>query len=73
MIQLALNCFINGKVNEETLKLLGDLDYINIDVLDDQLFKTLIQFKTSVVKTKCGLTIARFAPWNKFTLLHVKS
>ena len=72
LIQLVLNCFINGKVNEETLKLLGDLDYINIDVLDDQLFKTLIQFKTSVVEAKCGFTIAGFAPWNKFTLLQVK-
>ena len=53
------------------MKLLGDLDNINIDVLDDQLFKTLIQFKISVVKTKCGFTIAGFAPWNKLTILQV--
>ena len=68
---LVLNCFINGKVNEETMKLLGDLDNININVHDDELLKTLIQFKTSVVKTKCGFTIAGFAPWNNLTLLQV--
>ena len=71
LIQLVLNCFINGKVNEETVKLLGHLDNININMFDDQLFKTLIQFKTSIVKTKCGFTIAGFANWNNLTLLQV--
>ena len=39
MIQLILNCFINGKLYNQTLKLLNDLDNININVNDDQLFK----------------------------------
>ena len=68
---LFLNCFTNGKVYEETLKLLNDLDNLNINVNDDQLFKALILFKTSVTKSKCGFTIGRFAQWNNLTLLQV--
>ena len=30
------------------MKLLNDLDNINVNVNDDQLFETLIEFKTSV-------------------------
>ena len=71
LIQLILNCFINGKVNEETVKLLSHLDNININVFDDKLFKTYILFKTSIVETKSGFTIARFANWNNLTLLQV--
>ena len=69
--QLILNCFINGKLYDESMKLLNDLDNININVNDDQLFKTLIKFKTSVQRTKCGFTIGRFAPLNNLTLLQV--
>ena len=71
MIQLILNCFINGKLYNQTLKLLNDLDNININVNDDQLFKTLINFKTSIQRTKCGFTIGGFAPLNNLTLLQV--
>ena len=71
LISLFLNCFINGKVYAETLKLLNDLDNLNINVNDDQLFKALILFRTSVTKCKCGFTIGRFAPWNNLTLLQV--
>ena len=73
LIQLILNCFINGKLYNETLKLLSDLDNININVNDDQLFKTLIKFKTSVQRTKCGFTIGGFAPFNELTLLQVNN
>ena len=71
LIQLILNCFINGKLYNESIKLLNDLDNINIDVNDGRLFETLIKFKTSVDRTKCGFTIGKFAPMNNFTLLKV--
>lgn len=71
LIELVLNCFINGKIYQETIKLLSDLDNININVNDDQLFNALILLKTSVTKTKCGFTIGGFVPWNKLTLLQV--
>ena len=71
LIQLLINCFINGKVYNESSKLLNYLDNLNINVNDDKLFKTLIEFKTSVQKTKCGFTIGGFAPWNSLTLLKV--
>lgn len=32
LIELLLNCFINGKIFQETIKLLGDLDNISINV-----------------------------------------
>ena len=56
LIQLILSCFINGKLFNESIKLQSDLDNINIDVSDYKLFKTLIKFKTSVQRTKCGFT-----------------
>ena len=71
LIQLILSCFINGKLLNESMKLLNDLDNININVNDDQLFKTLIKFKTSVQRTKCGFTIGKFAPLNNLTLIKV--
>ena len=72
LTQLILNCFINGKVYDQSLKLLNYLDNLNINVKNDQLFKALIKFKTSVQKIKCGFTIGGFAPWNNLTLLQVK-
>ena len=71
LIQLILNCFINGNVYEETIKLLSHLDNININANDDQFCKALILLRTSINKTKCGFTIGGFAPWNKLTLLQV--
>ena len=72
LIQLILNCFINGKVYEETTKLLNDLDNLNINVNDDLIVRSLILFRTTINKNKCGFTIGGFAPWNNLTLLQVK-
>ena len=71
LIQLILNCFINGKVYEETTKLLNDLDNLNINVNDDLIVRALILFKTTINKNKCGFTIGGFASWNNLTLLQV--
>lgn len=71
-IQLIISCFINEKVIDETQKLLFVLDDLNINVKDDQLYKTLISCKTSIQNLKCGLTIGGFAPWNRLTLLQVQ-
>ena len=71
LFQLILHCFFNAKVNEESIKLLNDLDNININVNDDQLLKSLILLKTSINKTKTVFTIGGFPPWNKLTLLQV--
>ena len=71
LIQFILNCFTNAKVYEESIKLLNDLDNIDINVNDDQLLKSLILLKTSINKTKTGFTIGGFAPWNNMTLLQV--
>lgn len=71
IIQLIFNCFINGKLLEETQNLLCDLDNIDIDVNDEQLYKSLILFKKSIRNVKCGFSIGGFAPWNKLTLLKV--
>ena len=73
LIQLILNCFINGQVYEETIGFISDLDNINVNVNDDQLFKALILLRTSISRTKRGFTIGGFAPWNKLTLLQVTS
>lgn len=74
-LQLAnfvLNCFINEKVINETRKLLCVLDNVNINVMDNQLYKSVLSLKKSVKKTKCGFTIAGFTSWNKLTLLQVR-
>ena len=71
LTQLILNCFINGRVYEETMKLLNDLDNLNINVNDNLLVRALILFRTTINKNKCGFTIGGFAPWNKLTLLQV--
>ena len=71
-IQLIVSCFINEKIIEETQKLLIDLDDLDINVNNDQIYKALISLKTSIQKFKCGLTIGGYAPWNRLTLLQVK-
>ena len=73
VINLILNCFFNGKISEETQKLLSDLDNFNISTNDERLFKALILLRKSVHKVKCGFTIGGFAPWNKLSLLQVTS
>lgn len=72
-IQLILNCLINEKVIIETKKLQSDLDNLNIDVGDYQLYKASMSFKKSICNNKCGFTIGGFAPLNRLTLLQVKS
>lgn len=69
--QLILNCFINGMLIEEIRNLKCDLDNININVNDHQLYKSLIAFKMSIRNIKSGFTIGGFAPFNKLTLLQV--
>lgn len=71
LTQLILNCFINGQVHEQTIGFLSDLDNININVNDDQLFKALILLRTSISTNKRGFTIGGFAQWNNLTLLQV--
>ena len=73
VVNLIFNCFFNGKIFEETQKLLSDLDNLNISINDDQLLKALIKLRMSVHKVKCGFTIGGFAPWNKLILLQVTS
>ena len=71
LIQLILNCFINGILYEETEKLIFDLDNLNINVNHIKLFESFISLKTQLRNIKCGFTIGSFAPWNKLTLLQV--
>ena len=66
-IQLIVSCFINEKIIKETQKL-NDLDDLDINVNNDQIYKALISFKTSIQKFKCGLTIGGYAPWSGLTL-----
>ena len=72
-ILLILNCIINGKVMEETYKLLNDLDNIKIIINNNQIYHGLISLKTTIHKIKCGFNIGGFAKWNKLALLQVKS
>ena len=68
---LILSCFINGMLMEETRYFKCDLDNININVDDDQIYKSLNAFKISIRNIKSGFTIGGFAPFNKSTLLQV--
>lgn len=72
-ILLILNCLINGKILEETSKLICVLDNFTINVNNTQLYQSLISLRTSINKMKCGFTIGGFAPWSKLTLLQVKN
>lgn len=73
MMLIILNCFINGKVMEETSKLFCDLDNININLNNNELYRSFIFLKTSINKIKCGFSIGGFASWNKLTLLQVRN
>ena len=73
IVLLTLNCIINGKVIEETIKLLNDLDNLNINVKIDEFYHDLILLKTSIENLKCGFSIGGFASWNKLTLLQVRN
>lgn len=71
-ILLILNCLINGKVLEETSKLIYVLDNIQININNTQLYESLISLKTSINRIKCGFTIGGLTQWSKLTLLKVK-
>ena len=60
-IQFILNCFINGIIHDETQRLINDLDEININVIDSELYRSLISLKISIQESKSRFTVGGFA------------
>ena len=51
------------------LKIILDLDNLNINLNHIKLFESFISMKTQLRNIKCGFAIGIFATWNKITLL----
>ncbi len=71
--KLITSCLIHDVVYEESEKLFLTFDEldISVDIMDENLFREALYFKSKMSESKIGFTIAGLVPFKKITLLSV--